>query len=168
MAAGAEVRGLARRMVLRSLAAPLPITWVTADAAYGQESRFRRLLEQSGVGYVLAVPKSQFTVGCPRIEGLFAQAPDEAWEKLSCGNGAKGPRVYHWAAVRLPAVAEFDYQGDVPHRMRLALARRSIRKADEIAYYLAYAPLETTVQELVRIAGSRWAIEECFVRHEAA
>ncbi|WP_436969504.1 IS701 family transposase [Actinacidiphila glaucinigra] len=153
---------LARHIVLRSLASPLPIAWVTADAAYGQESRFRRLLEQSGVGYVLAVPKSQFTVGCPRIDALFAQAPAEAWERISCGDGAKGPRVYHWAAVRLPAVAEFDYQGEIPHRMRWALARRSIRKPDEIAYYLAYAPLGTTVQELVRIAGTRWAIEECF------
>ncbi|MEW1721594.1 IS701 family transposase [Streptomyces sp. NPDC093109] len=153
---------LARHIVLRALASPLPVAWVTADSAYGQESRFRRLLEQSGVGYVLAVPKSQFSVGGPRIDGLFAQAPDEAWEKISCGDGAKGPRVYHWAAVRLPAVAEFDHQGEVPHRMRWALARRSIRKPDEIAYYLAYAPLETTVVELVRIAGSRWAIEECF------
>ncbi|MEF9902169.1 IS701 family transposase [Streptomyces sp. P9-A2] len=153
---------LARHMVLRALASPLPITWVTADSAYGQDNRFRRLLEQSGVGYVLAVPKSQFSVGCSRIEGLFAQAPDEAWEKISCGDGAKGPRVYHWAAVRLPAVAEFDYQGEVPHRMRWALARRSISKPDEIAYYLAYAPLQATVQELVRVAGARWAIEECF------
>lgn len=148
--------------MLRALASLLPVAWVTADAAYGQESRFRRLLEQSGIGYVLAVPKSQFTVGCPRIEDLFAQAPAEAWEKRSCGDGAKGPRVYHWAAVRLPAVAEFDYQGEVPHRMRWAMARRSIGKPDEIAYYLAYAPLATTVAELVRVAGMRWAIEECF------
>jgi hypothetical protein len=140
-------------MVLRALASPLPITWVTADSAYGQDNRFRRLLEQSGVGYVLAVPKSQFSVGCSRIEGLFAQAPAEAWEKISCGDGAKGPRVYHWAAVRLPAVAEFDYQGQVPYRMRWALARRSVSKPDEIAYYLAYAPLQVTVQELVRVAG---------------
>ncbi|KOV70047.1 transposase [Streptomyces sp. AS58] len=153
---------LARHMVLRALASPLPIAWVTADSAYGQDNRFRRLLEQSGVGYVLAVPKSQFSVGCSRIEGLFAQSPDEAWEKISCGDGAKGPRVYHWAAVRLPAVAEFDYQGEFPHRMRWALARRSISKPDEIAYYLAYAPLQVTVQELVRVAGARWAIEECF------
>ncbi|MFK0288849.1 IS701 family transposase [Streptomyces sp. NPDC090499] len=153
---------LARHIVLRALASPLPIAWVTADSAYGQDNRLRRLLEQSGVGYVLAVPKSQFSVGCSRIEGLFAQAPDEAWEKISCGDGAKGPRVYHWAAVRLPAVAEFDYQGEVPHRMRWALARRSISKPDEIAYYLAYAPLQTVVQELVRVAGTRWAIEECF------
>ncbi|MEV4918815.1 IS701 family transposase [Streptomyces tirandamycinicus] len=153
---------LARHMVLRALASPLPIAWVTADSAYGQDNRLRRMLEQSGVGYVLAVPKSQFTAGCSRIEGLFAQAPDEAWEKISCGDGAKGPRVYHWAAVRLPAVAEFDYQGEVPYRMRWALARRSVSNPDEIAYFLAYAPLHVTVQELVRVAGARWAIEECF------
>nr|WP_107439858.1 IS701 family transposase [Streptomyces sp. NRRL F-5065] len=153
---------LARHMVLRAVASPLPIAWVTADSAYGQDNRFRRLLEQSGVGYVLAVPKSQFSVGCSRIEVLLAQAPGEAWEKISCGDGAKGPRVYHWAAVRLPAVAEFDYQGEIPHRMRWALARRSVSKPDEIAYYLAYTPLQVTVQELVRVAGARWAIEECF------
>ncbi|MFE9445742.1 transposase [Streptomyces sp. NPDC006602] len=50
---------MARAMVLRALASPLPIAWVTADAAYGQEWRFRRMLEESAVGYVLAVPKSQ-------------------------------------------------------------------------------------------------------------
>ncbi|WP_280864203.1 transposase [Streptomyces sp. SAI-127] len=42
-----------------ALASPLPITWVTADAAYGQEWRFRRILEETAVGYVLAVPRSQ-------------------------------------------------------------------------------------------------------------
>ncbi|MFG2865377.1 transposase [Streptomyces sioyaensis] len=82
---------LAKRLVLRAVASELPIAWVTADAAYGQEGRFRRLLEQSGLGYVLAVPKSQQVFG-PRIDHLFAQAPDEAWEAISCGEGAKrGP-----------------------------------------------------------------------------
>ncbi|MFD8229265.1 transposase [Streptomyces massasporeus] len=41
---------LARRMVLRALASTLPIAWGTADSAYGQDNRFRRLLEQSGAG----------------------------------------------------------------------------------------------------------------------
>ncbi|WP_406451298.1 hypothetical protein OH768_07490 [Streptomyces sp. NBC_01622] len=44
----------------------------------------------------------------------------------------------------------------------MSAGRRSIRKPDEIAYYLAYAPLEASARELVRIAGTRWAIEECF------
>ncbi|NUV87598.1 IS701 family transposase, partial [Streptomyces sp. KAI-26] len=50
---------LAKVIVTRSLAAGLPADWVTADEAYGQEWKFRRLLEELGVGYVVAVPKSQ-------------------------------------------------------------------------------------------------------------
>ncbi|WP_373559093.1 IS701 family transposase [Streptomyces sp. Ag82_O1-15] len=153
---------LAKAIVLRALASPLPIAWVTADAAYGQECRFRRVLENAGVSYVLAVPKSQFTVGCPRIDHLFAQAPKEAWERRSCGAGAKGLRVYEWAAVRLPAVAEFDYVGEELMYQRWALARRSVSKPDEIAYYLGYTPVDAGVDDLVRVAGIRWAIEECF------
>ncbi|GGT86914.1 IS701 family transposase [Streptomyces lateritius] len=151
---------LARAMVLRALASPLPIAWVTADAAHGQELRFRRMLEEAAVGYVLAVPKSQQVPRFGRIDHLFTQAPDEAWEKRSCGDGAKGPRVYHWAAVQLPLIEDFDAERPTHHRW--ALARRSISRPDEIAYYLGYAPAGTDVDRFVRVAGRRWAIEECF------
>ncbi|MFD5065931.1 IS701 family transposase [Streptomyces sp. NPDC058394] len=150
---------LARAMVLRAQAGPLPFTWVTADAAYGQDSRFRRFLEDTGLSYVVAVPKSQQVHG-PRIDYLIGQAPAEAWQRLTCGDGAKGPRLYDWAAARLPAVWEFD--GDEPTRQRWMLARRNIAKPDEIAYFLASAPLHATVADLALIAGCRWKIEECF------
>ncbi|MFF0429452.1 IS701 family transposase [Streptomyces sp. NPDC004520] len=151
---------LARGLVLRALSSALPIAWVTADAAYGQEWRFRRMLEEVRVGYVLAVPKSQQVPSFGRIDHVLAGAPDEAWERFSCGAGSKGPRVYDWAAARLPAVAEFD--GDDPAHHPWVLARRSLARADEVASYLAYAPADTTVAELGRVAGARWAIEECF------
>jgi SRSO17 transposase len=144
---------LAKAMVRRALASPLPVAWVTADSAYGQEWRLRRMLEEAGVGYVLAVPKSQQVHALGRIDFAIAQAPDDAWERHSCGNGAKGPRVYDWAAAQLPAIDDFD--GDQP-------TRRSLARPDEIAYYLAYARGGTAVAELVRIAGTRWAIEEAF------
>jgi alkanesulfonate monooxygenase SsuD/methylene tetrahydromethanopterin reductase-like flavin-dependent oxidoreductase (luciferase family) len=73
---------------------------------------------------------------------------------------AKGPRVYHWAALQITSIEDFD--GEMPTHQRWALALRSISKPEEIAYYLAYAPLETTVEHLVRVAGMRWAIEEAF------
>ena len=154
---------LARKLVLRALASALPIAWVTADSAYGQEWGFRRMLEEAGVGYVLAVPKSQQVkslAGIWRIDALIAEAPDDAWQRMSCGDGAKGPRVYDWAAAELPVIDIFD--GDTPTHRRWVLARRSLARPTEIAYYLAYAPDGTTVEGLVRIAGSRWAIEECF------
>ncbi|MGY3685002.1 SRSO17 transposase [Streptomyces sp. TE33382] len=83
-------------------------------------------------------------------------------ERRSCGAGAKGQREYDWAAVRLCPVAEYDHRNGVLIRRRWALARRSVSKPDEISYYLGYAPLDVGVDELVRVAGTRWAIEECF------
>ncbi|MFJ4469578.1 IS701 family transposase [Streptomyces sp. NPDC089424] len=151
---------LAKAIIMRALASPLPIAWVTADSAYGQEWRLRRLLEEAGVGYVLAVPKSQHVHAIGRIDFAISQAPEDAWERHSCGAGAKGPRVYDWAAARLPAIDDFD--GDAPTHDRWVLARRSLARPDEIAYYLAYAPAGTGITELVRIAGTRWAIEEAF------
>uniref|UniRef100_UPI0038517364 IS701 family transposase n=1 Tax=Streptomyces triticiradicis TaxID=2651189 RepID=UPI0038517364 len=150
---------LARDMILRTLASLLPIAWVTADSAYGQDSHFRRFLEDAGLSYVVAVPKSQQANG-PRIDHLLAQAPPEAWQRLSAGPGAKGERLYDWAAARLPAVPE-PGTGE-PTRQRWVLARRSISRPDEIAYYLACASLDATVADLVRVAGCRWKIEECF------
>ncbi len=123
---------LAATIVRRALSLPLPIAWVTADAAYGQDNRFRRMLETSGVGYVLAVPKSQFSLAGPRIDTVFEQAPDQAWERRSCGAGAKGQREYDWAAVQLRPVAEYDHQDGVLIRRRWALARRSVNRPDEL------------------------------------
>ncbi len=139
---------LARDLVARALASPLPIAWVTADALYGQDWNFRRMLEESGLGYVVAAPKSQQVkslAGCWRIDQLISDAPDNAWERLSCGDGAKGPRVFDRAAAMLPAVPFFD--GGEPSHRRWVLARRSIARPDEIAYYLAYAATGTTVSQ---------------------
>ncbi|MGW9454348.1 IS701 family transposase [Streptomyces sp. NPDC055632] len=154
---------LARDIVRRCLAAGLPAAWVTADEAYGQDWNFRRLLEQFDVGYVVAVPKSQqikSLVGIWRIDQLIEDAPADVWQRLFCGDGAKGPRVYDWAAAKLPANLVFD--PDPPTHHRWVMARRSLSDPEEVAYYLAYAPVGVEIAELARIAGSRWAIEECF------
>ncbi|MFI1770067.1 IS701 family transposase [Streptomyces sp. NPDC020800] len=150
---------LARTVIARAIASPLPIAWVTADAAYGQDSHFRHFLEDACLSYVVAVPKSQ-PAGGPRIDHLFSQAPPEAWQRLSAGHGAKGERYYDWAAAHLPSACESD--GDMVTSRRWVLARRSITKPDDIAYYLACTPLEATIADLVRVAGCRWKIEECF------
>jgi SRSO17 transposase len=40
------------------------------------------------------------------------------------------------------------------------LARRSLSDPTEIAYYLACAPAATSLEQLVAVAGRRWAVEE--------
>lgn len=45
---------------------------------------------------------------------------------------------------------------------RWLLIRRSITDPDELAFYLGFGPADTTIDQLVKVAGARWAIEECF------
>src|SRR5205807_275015 len=45
-----------------------------------------------------------------------------------------------------------------------ALARRSLSKPTELAYYRASGPAETPLTTLVQVAGTRWAVEEGFER----
>ena len=73
----------------------------------------------------------------------------------SAGDGAKGPRIYDWARVELRPLKE-------PGKGYWLLARRSVTKPGELAYYVCFGLEGTTLEELVRIAGARWAIEECF------
>jgi SRSO17 transposase len=155
---------LARSMLGRALDAGVPARWVTADEAYGQDHKFRAFCEQRRVGYVVAVPCSQSTgprtgygnTGS-RADVLAATAPETAWKRLSAGDGAKGPRLYDWAMATLPITRE-PSEGFG----RWLLIRRSITDPDDLAYYLCFGPAGTTIGQLVRIAGSRWAIEECF------
>jgi len=95
------------------------------------------------------------------LKAFAAHAPDQAWKRRSCGNGSKGPRVFDWAAATMP-----DGDGEPPGWSRYLLVRRSLtRNAKgelELAYYLCCAPAGTADEELIRVAGSRWAIEECF------
>jgi SRSO17 transposase len=155
---------LARAMLGRALDAGMPASWVTADEAYGKEGSFRKWLEQRRVSYVVAVPKSQAVAGDAgrsRADVLTADAPGQAWKRRSCGNGSKGPRVYDWAAATLP-----EDGTEPPGWLRYLLVRRSLtrnaRGEHELAYYLCAAPAGTTDEELIRVAGTRWAVEECF------
>ena len=155
---------LARMMLGRALDAGVPAAWVTADEAYGRDGKFRAWLEQRRVGYVVAVDSRQAIAGdagASRADALAAHAPDQAWKRRSCGNGSKGPRVFDWAAATLP-----EGGGEPAGWSRYLLVRRSLTRnakdEAELACYLCCAPAGTPDEELIRVAGSRWAIEECF------
>lgn len=63
----------------------------------------------------------------------IASLPARAWQRLSVGAGAHGPREYDWA--RLPIRV-----GWAPGRGHWVLARRSISDPAGIAYYVCYGP----------------------------
>jgi SRSO17 transposase len=147
-------------MLERALDAGIPAKWVTADEAYGKDSKFRLGLQRRHVAYVLAVACNQkipTETGGSRADTLAARAPDPAWKRRSCGDGVKGPRLYDWAVATLPDAGTAEHG----HR-RWLLIRRSITDPTEIAYYLCYGPDDTSDEDLIRVAGTRWAVEECF------
>ncbi|GAB2509288.1 SRSO17 transposase [Nocardiopsis aegyptia] len=146
-------------MLHRAVDAGVPFGWVTADEAYGQVGRLRLWMEEHDIHHVVAVPKSQMVItmdlGQDRARRLIAGLPDQAWERLSCADGAHGPRVYDWARADIRPWRE-------PGKGHWLLARRSITDPEELAYYICFAGEHTSLEELVRVAGARWAVEECF------
>jgi SRSO17 transposase len=150
---------LARQMITRALEAGTPAAWVAADEVYGQDPALRAELACRGLGYVLAVAKSH-PVGTaigprPAIE-LARRLPVRAWQRLSAGPGAKGPRWYDWALIEATDPAVTDGTG--PHWL---LIRRRISDG-EYAFYRAHAPGPVPLAQLVKVAGSRWKIEDGF------
>ena len=153
---------LAQLMLGRALEAGVPFAWFTGDEVYGSDRKLRLWLERREIPHVMAIKKSEklwaLTDKGPlqvRADKLASGVAQSAWVRCSAGNGAKGPRVYDWAAVEIRPLRE-------PGKGHWLLTRRSIAKPGELAYYVCFGPEGTGLEELVRVAGSRWAIEECF------
>jgi SRSO17 transposase len=155
---------LARVLLGRALDAGVPASWVTADEAYGGDPALRGWLEARGVSYVLAikcserlaVPSPGSRDGSARVsaERLAAAVAAEEWVACSAGDGAKGRRLYDWTRIELAPSAAGGMA-------RWLLVRR--RRSDgELAFYACFGTAGTSLLGLVRVAGSRWAIEEGF------
>jgi SRSO17 transposase len=70
-------------------------------------------------------------------------------------------RIYDWTTVTL------DTTGLPAGWAHWLLVRRqsepgSGKKYRELAFYRCAAPARTPLRELIRVAGARWSIEECF------
>lgn len=148
-----------RWMLQRAIDAGVPFAWVTADEAYGQVKHLRCWLEERGVAYVLATKVNDTVVTTrwadARVDALIAALPRQAWKRLSGGQGSHGERIYDWARVAIRPVWENGFGHWV-------LARRSVSDPTEIAYYVCYGPVGTRLKDLVKVAASRWAVEESF------
>jgi len=42
-----------------------------------------------------------------RADGLAALVPAGAWQRLSCADGSKGPRLYDWALIETVAAGHW-------------------------------------------------------------
>jgi len=131
----------------------VPARWVTGDAVYGSNGQFRHFLESRHKAYVLGVT-SNYTLRPYTASTLADQLPKKAWRRRSAGAGSKGPRRYDWALHQI-------YLDDRGWGHWL-LVRRHLRAPHQRAYYRVYAPARTTLEQMVAVAGKRWAVEACF------
>ena len=153
---------LAQLMLGRALKAGVPFAWFSGDEVYGSDRKLRLWLEGEEIPHVMAIKSNEklwaLTDRGPllvRADQLASGVLESAWVRCSAGNGAKGPRVYDWTAVEIRPLRE-------PGKGHWLLARRSIAKPGELAYYVCFGPAGTRLEELARVAGTRWTIEECF------
>lgn len=162
----------------------VPMRWVTGDEVYGDSPRVRETVQAHGRFYVLAVsantrvwierpeveePTDQ-TGGRPRLSArlvkgapkaqmvseVIASLPKSACKRLAMIEGEKGRITYHWARVRV-----VESRDQLPGPDVWLLARRSPSTPDKLAYYLAYAPPRTSLETLVRVASTRYTVEQC-------
>lgn len=149
---------MAKAMVRRAVTERIPFRWVTADAAYGFSKSWRTDLERADVFHVMATTRHDTVVtrwaSDHPVHDLFPGLTRQKWKRRSCGMGAHGRRVYDWARVEVRPWHRED-------RKHWAIARRSVSRPDQISYYIAYCPADTTLDGLIHVAGSRWAVEEC-------
>ena len=158
---------LARKMLQRALEAEVRAGWVVADSVYGDTRRLGVWLEEHEQAYVMAVsgkahvwrgfyqPKVGEILDALREGTLPMEEDDEGWKLLSAGEGSKGERLYDWLGLPLNRPLQEGFA-------RWLLVRRSIDDPDELTAYAVFAPEESTLEELARVAGSRWKIEEAF------
>jgi SRSO17 transposase len=158
---------LAKEMLGRALDAGVKASWVVADSVYGESRRLGMFLEEREQPYVLAVSgKAHVWSGFyqHRVSILLdalregelpsAQeaAEEEGWERLSAGEGSKGPRLYDWLRLPLNPPMQEGFE-------RWLLVRRSIEDPEDLSAYTVFAPEGITLEALAKVAGSRWRVE---------
>jgi SRSO17 transposase len=132
------------------------LTAVVADADYGRVAAFRRGLERLGLRYAVAI-RAELAVwrtGALRaraVRDVAKQVPEREWQRVCWGHGTKGPLAARFVALRVrPARSRGD---------RWLLCERSFVD-DERKYYLLNLDATAALGDLVRLARSRWPIEQ--------
>jgi SRSO17 transposase len=131
--------------------------FLCGDEVYGSCTELREFCEEAGQGYVLRVPSNfritlaaGITVTCSQAVSRLGE-DTRRWEVRSAGTGSKGERWYAWA-----------WLGTTSPRHSL-LIRRHL-PTGELGFHYCYVPEGQPVSKarLIRAAGLRWPVEECF------
>src|SRR4051812_986712 len=157
------------------------LDWVVADEEYGRAGHFLDELESLEQRYVVEVPVTTAVwtadpAGCipaysgrgrvPRrpardavrtVAALAAELPASAWRALQVREGAIGPLVFEFAAVRVWSVRHRNAGPPC-----WVLIRRSLEEQPEVKYYVSNGESGTALEVLALVACTRHRVEEFF------
>src|SRR5205807_704273 len=88
------------------------------------------------------------------VVDVVSSLPPDGWRTLQVGEGAKGPLVYEFAAVRVWAVRH--RQAGPPIWL---LVRRSLEEKPEVKYYVSNGEENTPLEVLACVACARHRVE---------
>lgn len=160
----------------------LPFRWVTIDEQFGQNTVLLDRIRDAGLWYLAEVPHStqvwarrprtsmpprrprgrppsraQLASGEPpavRVDELARRIEPDQWQSYRIKEGAKGPLVAEFAALRAVAVRD-----KLPAQEVWVIFRRKLGPAPELKVYLSNAPADTPLETFVYYSGMRWPIE---------
>jgi SRSO17 transposase len=157
------------------------LDWVVADSEYGRAGHLLDELELLEQKYVLEVPVTWVfwtadpagsipaysgrgrkpTAPAREAARTAAEVADElpasAWQALRVREGAVGPLVFEFAAVRV-----WGLRHRKPGPPSWLLIRRSLGAAPEVKYYVSNADAETPLSTLALVSCTRCRVEEFF------
>jgi SRSO17 transposase len=175
---------MAAEMIRRTqAAAKVRFDWIVADELYGDSGPLLDALEETNQRYLLEVkkntlvwtvdpatlpgyspgPKRRKKLGSYRykevrsVQEIAADLPAEAWHQLKLREGAKGPLVCEFAAIRVWAMRHGR-----PGPPIWVLFRRTLDNAAETNYYVSNAEEDTPWQTMALVSSTRWYVEEYF------
>jgi SRSO17 transposase len=162
----------------------VPMRWVAGDEVYGDAPELRDAIARHGKLYVLGVrshkpvwterpaviepqaqergqpsTKARLAEDAPPatiVAAVVAAWPEWRWQRLTVAEGEKGLVTYDWACQRI-----VESSNGLPGRDAWLIARRSLNDAQEIAYYLSNAPVETPLLQMAQVASRRYTVEQC-------
>ena len=173
---------LAAELIRRTVAnGHVQFDWIVADDHYGQNGGFLDALEAAGQRYMVETPvTTTFWVvdpatqippdkgpGRPHTQSsreqvrsareIIADLPTTAWEPIKLREGAKGPLVFEYAALRVWAVRHRR-----PGPAVWLVLQRSVDNAAEVKVWVSNADEQTPLEVLAQAGATRFRVELFF------
>lgn len=95
------------------------------------------------------------------VNEMVAQVPNQVWKRATIKEGSRGPIICDFAFLRI-----IESRGGLPATSVWLVLRRNLEQPDEVKFYFSNAPATIPLQDLVRLSGMRWPVEDDLQRRQ--